>query len=422
MAHSGEVLGGLFYGHSEVDVFQQEAEDWVAAVAAQAAVGIENFRLREQLNRKIADLEKAEEVSRRTGQDAAVLAAIVASSEDAIISKDLTGKIMSWNDAAARLFGYSAEEIVGCSILKLIPEELHAEETTILRKVRAGERIEHFETVRMKKNGERMDVSLSISPVRDETGTVVGASKILRDISHRKQLEKSIIQAEKIAATGRMAATIAHEINNPLEAVVNLLYLVRTSADNAEEVKQYVAIAEGEVARVSHIARQTLGYYRENTAAVEADISELAANAIAVYAPRCRSAEIQIAGRLKATKKIVLRTGELMQVISNLIANAIYAMPQGGVLTIRTEDVEGGVVLSIEDTGMGIPADKLSRVFDAFYTTRGAFGTGIGLFVTKQFVEGHGGRISVESRTEGEQRGTRLAIFLPEKNPYAGED
>jgi PAS domain S-box-containing protein len=420
MAHSGEVLGGLFYGHSEVDVFEQEAEDLVAVVAAQASVGIENFRLREELNRKIKDLEKAEGLYKNAGRDAGVLAAIVASSEDAIISKDLTGRIMSWNDAAARLFGYSAEEILGSSILKLIPEELHAEEPTILSRIRAGERIEHFETVRVKKNGERLDVSLSISPVRDETGTIVGASKILRDISHRKQLEKSIIQAEKIAATGRMAATIAHEINNPLEAVVNLLYLVKVSAESPDDVRQYAAVAEGEVARVSHIARQTLGYYRENTAAVLANISELAGDAITVYEPRCRTAQIRIEGRLRATKRIVMRTGELMQVISNLIANAIYAMPHGGVLTIATEDVEGGVELTIGDTGVGIPAEKMGRIFDAFYTTRGSFGTGIGLFVAKQFVEGHGGRISVKSETEGEHRGTRLAIFLPERTPYAG--
>jgi PAS domain S-box-containing protein len=123
--------------------------------------------------------------------------------------------------------GYSAEEMVGISILKLMPENLHSDEKTIMENIRAGRRVEHFETVRRTKTGQLIDVSLSISPVRDEHGEVIGASKILRDVSMRRRLEQSLLQAEKIAATGRMAATIAHEINNPLEAVVNLLYLLR---------------------------------------------------------------------------------------------------------------------------------------------------------------------------------------------------
>jgi len=124
--------------------------------------------------------------------------------------------------------------MIGASILKLIPEHLHSDEKTILESVRAGRRVEHFETVRLTKGGQLVDVSLTVSPVRDEHGKVIGASKILRDISGRKRLEKSLLQAEKIAATGRMAATIAHEINNPLEAVVNLLYLLRPKIADPE--------------------------------------------------------------------------------------------------------------------------------------------------------------------------------------------
>lgn len=423
-AQSGEVLGGLFYGHEEADVFEQEVEDLVGTIAAQAAIAIENFRLREQLKRKIADLQQAEIRHRGMARDASVLGAIVASSEDAIISKDLTGRIVSWNEAARRLLGYAPEEIVGESILKLIPDELRSEETTILEKIRSGGRIEHYETVRLSKSGERLDVSLSISPVRDETGTIVGASKILRDISGRQRIERSLMQAEKIAAAGRMAATIAHEINNPLEAVVNLLYLAKSNAGDAKDVVKYVDAAESEVARVSHIARQTLGFYREHAAATFTSLSELAASAITIYAPKCKAAGIQIEGRLKSKREIVLRKGELMQVISNLIANAIYAMPEGGTLTISTEDVESaaGVLLTIEDNGQGIPADKLPRIFEAFFTTRGAIGTGIGLFVAKQFIEGHGGRITVDSSTESEKHGTKLSIFLPAVNPHSVEE
>ena len=152
------------------------------------------------------------------------------------MSKDLNGIITSWNDAATKVFGYTADEMIGTSILKLIPENLHSDEKTIMENIRAGRRVEHFETVRLTKDGKLIDVSLTISPVKDANGQVIGASKILRDVSNRKRLEQSLLQAEKIAATGRMAATIAHEINNPLEAVMNLLFLLRPKIVDEEGI------------------------------------------------------------------------------------------------------------------------------------------------------------------------------------------
>jgi PAS domain S-box-containing protein len=160
----------------------------------------------------------------------------------------------------ARIFGYSAEEMIGSSILKLIPEHLHSDEKAIIESIRAGQRVEHFETVRLTKDGRSLDVSVTVSPVKDERGRVIGASKILRDISGRKRIEQSLLQAEKIAATGRMAATIAHEINNPLEAVMNLLYLLRPMITNPDGIN-YLGSAEDELGRVSHIAKETLGFY-----------------------------------------------------------------------------------------------------------------------------------------------------------------
>jgi PAS domain S-box-containing protein len=155
------------------------------------------------------------------------LAAIIVSADDAIISKDLHGVVTSWNHAACRIFGYSAKEMIGCPILRLIPEALQYEEEGILRKLRAGEQIDHYETTRVRKNGEVLDVSVTISPIKDGAGHVIGASKIVRDISDRKRIERVLIQSEKLAVTGRMAATIAHEINNPLEALMNLIFLAR---------------------------------------------------------------------------------------------------------------------------------------------------------------------------------------------------
>jgi PAS domain S-box-containing protein len=419
-AQSGEVLGGLFYGHEETNVFEQEAEDLIATVAAQAAAAIETFYLREQLTSKIESLEQAEEEQYESSKHLAELAAIVESSDDAILSKDLNGRIMSWNHAAARIFGYTPEEIVGKSILVLIPPDLHSEEAAIIAKIRSGERIEHYETVRVKKNGDRVDVSLTISPVRDKSGTIIGASKILRDISGRKRVEASLLQAEKIAATGRMAATIAHEVNNPLEAVMNLIYLAQTNAGSSEEVKGYLRAAESEIVRVSHIAKQTLGFYRENASAISISLVDLVSDAIRIYQPRCKTARIQLHSDLRPGRRILARKGEIMQVISNLLANSIYAMPSGGTLSLSLQDTDSpsgpGVTLAVEDTGTGISADQLPRIFDAFYTTRSTIGTGIGLFIARQFVEGHGGKITATSSTDPASHGTRMSLFLPAEN------
>jgi PAS domain S-box-containing protein len=349
--------------------------------------------------------------SKRLGE----LAAIVDSSDDVILSKDLNGIITSWNPAASRVFEYSAQEMIGSSILKIIPEHLHSDERTIIENVRAGRRVEHFETIRMTKSGKLLEVSVTVSPVRDSHGKVIGASKILRDITGRKRLEKSLLQAEKIAATGRMAATIAHEINNPLEAIVNLHYLLRPMINDPEGIR-YLDSIESELARVSHIAKQTLGYYRENTIASDTSLSELVVHAITIYEPRCTAAGIEIEKSLDSSSKVMVRRGEMMQVISNLISNSIYAMSAGGVLSISVQDVTSpidGVVLAVHDDGVGIAAHNLPQVFEAFFTTRNTVGTGIGLFVAKQLVEGHGGKIEIESSTTAENHGTTVRVFLP---------
>jgi signal transduction histidine kinase len=249
---------------------------------------------------------------------------------------------------------------------------------------------------------------------------VIGASKILRDISSRKRIEQSLLQAEKIAATGRMAATIAHEINNSLEAVVNLLYLLRAKITD-EEGRGILATAEDELGRVSHIAKQTLGHYREHAADRQASVSDIAEHALTIYKPRCTAACITIRKSISPSTEIVLRRGEMMQVISNLIANSIYAMPNGGILSISVNDASDagdGVVLTVEDNGVGIGPKDLPKVFDAFFTTRTTVGTGIGLFVAKEFVEGHGGQISIESDSESEKHGTTVRIFLPLHTAY----
>jgi len=185
----------------------------------------------------------------------------------------------------------------------------------------------------------------------------------------------------------------------------------------------YLATAEEELGRVSHIAKQTLGYYREHAAASKASLSEIAQHAITIYEPRCTSAGIKISTSFASPQKTVLRRGEMMQVISNLIANSIYAMPSGGHLSVAVEDTAepvSGTVLTIADDGMGIASSDLPKVFDAFFTTRSTVGTGIGLFVAKQFIEGHGGEISITSQNDAESHGTTVRVFVPLQTPHSG--
>jgi PAS domain S-box-containing protein len=355
----------------------------------------------------------------------ALLAAIVESSDDAIISKNLNGVITSWNAGAGRIFGYTAEEMVGQSILRLIPEELHYQEDDILTKLRAGERIDHYETVRVRKNGERIEVSVTISPIKDSTGRIVGASKIARDISIRKQMERLLIQSEKLAATGRMAATIAHEINNPLESLMNLIYLARTSSASNEAAHAYLLIAEKELERVTHLARQTLGYYRGSGVPVEVHPKEIMEDVLTIYHAKLLGNCISVECQFDDLRPITLDKGELVQVFSNVIANSIDAMLHGGLLHIEiTNIVRGGkegVLAVIRDQGMGIPHEHLAKVFEPFFTTKGDLGTGIGLWVAKRLVEKRGGQLSITSSTEPGNSGTSLSIYLPFAAPR-GDD
>ena len=349
------------------------------------------------------------------------LAAIVDSADDAIVSKDLNGVVRTWNEGACRTFGYTSEEMIGQPILRLIPEELQYEEDEILSKIRAGERIEHYETTRVRKDGGRIQVSVTISPIRDETGRIVGASKIARDISDRKRLERLLIEAEKLAVNGRMAASIAHEINNPLESLMNLIYLARQNSPQGSKAYQYLATAEEELERVSHIARQTLGYYRDTGAPTALYLHDLLQNVLTVYQSKLISSNIATDAHFDDDQKIVIRKGEMMQVFSNILANAIDAMSRGGRLTVCTGVAKRaereGIEVIVRDTGSGIRPEQLERVFEPFYTTKGEVGTGVGLWVARQLVNKRGGDISLTSSIEPRASGTEVTIFLPFDSP-----
>jgi PAS domain S-box-containing protein len=394
----------------------------------QLPVSVTISPVRDESGRVIGASKIVRDISDRARNDESRfrLAAIVDSADDAIISKTLNGIVRTWNAGAQRMFGYTAEEMIGQPVLRLIPEDLQYEEDEILHKLRAGERVDHYETKRRKKNGEIIEVSVTISPIKDEAGHVIGASKIARDISDRKRVEQLLIQSEKLAATGQMAAAIAHEINNPLEALINLVFLARHNSLPEGKAYKLLLTAEDELQRVSYIARQTLGYYRETGSPVEVHLHDLIHNVLTVYNSRLIACNISVTVRFNDLQKIEVRKGEMLQVFSNLVANAIDAMHDGGTLNITTRNLVSttgdGIQVVIRDNGIGIKPENMPKVFDAFFTTKGNLGTGIGLWVARQLIERRGGQISVASSAEEGNSGTTITIFVPFIAPVSHVD
>jgi PAS domain S-box-containing protein len=357
------------------------------------------------------------------------LAAIVESADDAIISKDLNGIVTSWNRAAERIFGYTAEEMIGRSILTIIPPELHDDEPRILQTIASGKRIDHFETVRLTKSGERRDVSLTISPVRDENGRIIGAAKIARDITQQKKTEHALRTSERLASVGRLAATIAHEINNPLEAVTNLVYLAKETS-NPKEAREYLATAEEELDRISHLTKQTLGFYRDSKEATQTRIGPMLTPLIGVFAARAKNKALDIRSEINGDPEICAIPGEIRQLITNLLNNSIDAVSTGGCIRVRVSaatewkaEPRTGVRLTVSDSGHGIPRAVRARIFEPFVTTKKDVGTGLGLWVCKGIVDRHRGSIRVKSSTAPGKSWTVFSVFLPSgyENPIRDE-
>jgi len=343
------------------------------------------------------------------------MAAIVECSDDAIFSTNPDGIITSWNRGAERLYGYAAQEAVGAPVLLLAPPEKHEEAEHNRRTLSRGGSVEPYQTERLRKDGSRVPVLLTVSPLRNAKGEIVGASAIARDISAQRHSEEAVRRSEKLATAGRLAASIAHEINNPLEAVLNLLYLARNDPRQAEH---YLTMAEEEVGRVARLAQQTLGFVRDTSSVARMDPARIMDEILQLYARKLESKQIRVIRRYRGQFQISGYSGEVRQLLANLLVNAVDAMEDGGCLRVRVgesqlSDGRSGVRLTVADNGSGIPRENLRRLFEPFYTTKQEAGTGLGLWVSRGIVEKHGGSIRVRSRSEGRYRGTVFSVFLP---------
>jgi signal transduction histidine kinase len=295
---------------------------------------------------------------------------------------------------------------------------MHDQERVILAKIRAGERIEHFETARLRKDGQRINVSLTISPVRNQTGKIIGAAKIARDITQQKRLEEGLRTSEKLAAVGRLAATIAHEINNPLEAVTNLVYLAKHQPELSDKLQEYLTCADRELRRVSHLVQQTLGFYRDNSQPTEFSVGSAVEDVLTIYESRFKYKALRIEQRIRPDLMVCTAQGEFKQILSNLIANAIDASQQGGRIVIcarlacHLQSGHEGIRVTVADDGVGISPENQRKLFTPFFTTKKELGTGLGLWITKDLIEKKGGSIRFRSRTQTKS-GTAMSLFLP---------
>ena len=352
------------------------------------------------------------------------LAAIVTSSEDAIIGFTVDGFVTSWNRGAEGLYGYSEVEIIGRPLSVLVPSERMGELENNLDRLNREDRVGSYETERIHKSGARLQVLLSVSPIRNENGELTGASAIARDISQRKRTEEALRRNERLATAGRLTAAIAHEIRNPLEALINLVYLARRDAAGRDE---YLRLAEQEIGRLDSIAQQALGFVREATSPERLDAGKILEEVVQLYLRKLQQSKIRVEKQSQESTEILGYPGELRQLFSNLILNAMESMKEGGRLRLRVirmqekaGDQRGGVRITVADTGSGIPVSALPHIFEPFYTTKKENGTGLGLWLAYGIVQKHTGWIRVASRTApGASTGTVFMVFVPESPAMA---
>ena len=364
---------------------------------------------------------------RRAEAGRAQLAAIVTSSDDAIVSKNLDGIVTSWNAGAEKIFGFRAEEMIGQPILRIIPADLHHEEGGILRRLHAGERIEHFETVRVTRDGRRIDVEVTISPMRDAAGTVIGASKIARDITQRKQGEAELRAAHDAAEAANRAkdqflAALSHELRTPLTPVLVLAAEMEQSPDLAEAVRHDFAMIRKNVELEARIIDDLLDLTRITHGKLAlrfepVEVHGLIEHALAILCSDRVAKDITVEVALDAAAHHA--SGDpvrLQQVFWNVLKNAIKFTPNGGRISIRSWNEAGQLRVSTADTGLGITPEEMPGIFTAFAQGRVAAssrfgGLGLGLSIAALLVREHHGRIWAESA--GRNRGATFHLELP---------
>ena len=366
------------------------------------------------------------------------LAAVVEASEDAIISKTLDGYVLTWNRAAERIYGYSAEEAKGRPMTFLLPPDRPDDEAEILGKIRRGERVEHVETVRVRKDGQPITVSITISPIRDYAGTIVGASHIARDITQRKRIEERLRYTQHLEILGVLAAGIAHNFNNLLTPVLGntslALSVLPANDPNRERLREVLAAGE----RAADLTQQLLAYAGKGKWLVEwIDVSEAIRGIVEMMEgtiPQTVQLRVDLARELPRVKA---DPSQIQQLILILLTNSIEAIGKGnrGTILINTalQEIDGAnrdvglteelapgtyISIAVHDSGCGMDQATLSRVFDPFFTTK-FLGRGLGLAAAQGIVRSHRGVLTVDSQLGA---GSTFKVLLPTQQTLPSPD
>jgi PAS domain S-box-containing protein len=388
----------------------------VASVAARCWESIERARAlralnadREELRRRLAESER-QHAELKTIYDTAPIGLAYFDLDDY--------HYVRLNDRQAAFFGLKAAQVVGRTLTEIAPIPGLRE---LFDQVARGEPVVNYslEGTLVTDPAEYRYWTVNYSPVYGADGVIQGITAASQEITQQKKAENALMQTEKLAAIGRLAASIAHEINNPLEAVTNLLYIARASS-NATEIHGLLATADGELRRITAITTQTLRFHRQSSSPLEVDTSELIHEILNIYLGRMYRSRIQAATRLRAKRLLRCFDGEIRQVLANLIANAMDAMnSEPKRLLLRTREAthwttgERGIVFTVADTGTGIAAETIKRIFEPFFTTKGTVGTGLGLWVSNGIIGRHRGAIRLRSSRDPKHHGSVFAMFLP---------
>jgi len=341
---------------------------------------------------------------------------------DAVIATDGHGHVTFLNPMAEKLMGTTLSATRGKYIEDIFP--IFNETTRMPVDNPVTKVMEHGKiiglanhTVLLNTDGTYIPIEDSAAPIRDTRGKIVGVVMVFRDATHERKSQEVLRKTEKLAAAARLAATVAHEINNPLEAIGNLIYIAKITEGIPESAIAHLSVAEEELARVSHITRQTLGFYRESKQPNEIDLPTLVESVLNIYSNKFRTKNITIVRDFHDCPPIQGLSGELNQAVANLISNAADAVPQGGTICVRIncheDDLSNAVEVIIEDDGPGIASEYRDRIFEPFFTTKKDVGTGLGLWVTKEIIERHSGTIAVRSVNGANPSGTAFSITLP---------
>lgn len=344
---------------------------------------------------------------------------------EAVIATDPLGRIEFLNSAAEALTGWKRHDARGravTDVLKTFDEGTGLPIMDPAEFVRSRQKHEAQTVVSVleRRDGERRLIDESAAPILDSTGRLRGIVLVFRDMTERRRTENALRSSERLALVGRLSATIAHEIQNPLDAVTNLLYLIEHTSELPSTVSEYARIAQDEILRITQITRQLLSFNREAREPVLVDLKEVIESVLGLFGPKLTSNGIRVRKDYETTEKVMGLPGELRQVFSNLIGNAMEATGKGGQIDIKVNSANDwrdghrkGIRVVVSDNGTGIPKLAKQGLFTRFFTTKGEKGTGLGLWVSKGIVEKHEGSMRFRSSTEGSRRGTTFMVFLP---------